>query len=204
MAFKNNFFTFDDFVAILGELRHKIAYYRSEKHTLSLQDVQGIRDDMSVLCAQLSDIGADLYSDEVDTERHYRYELLKKTQEIEAELRATKDERGKPWTDIANRARYQAEIDCIELRAAMDSASATHRLASNLYRVTIPKVLDSLSSRIAILIRQMDSKGDFKPMERQEYGEENPWASMDVMGTQAGVESYMEDLSQELNNLENK
>lgn len=196
MAFKNNFFTFDDFVAILGEIRHKIAYYRSEKHTLALQDVQGIRDDMSVLCAQLSDIGADLYSDEVDTARNYRYELLKRTQERELEYREGKDEQGKRWTDIANRARYQAEIDCIELRAAMDSASATHRLASNLYRVTIPKVLDSLSSRIAILIRQMDGKSDFKEISRDEPN--NPWAEMDTLNFHPGFDSQMEDLDKEI------
>lgn len=201
MSYKNNFFTFDDFLAMLGELRHKIAYYRSEKHTLTLQDVQGLRDDISILNAMLSDIGADLYSDKVSTATTYRHKLLEVTQEKEKELRAGKDEHGKKWTDISNRARYAAELECRVYREEMDKAAAIHELANNFYRVTIPNVLNSISSRIAILIRMMDSKGDFQPMEKQDYGEDNPWAGMDLLPQSGGIDLQMEELDRELDNV---
>lgn len=161
-AYRNNFYSFSDFEIALQEVRDVRDKYKEYKHTMTILDVQDYRDNLAIVSSQLSDMGADLYSDRVSTESIYRGEYLNRLEYWENYYRTNdrplvKGEvqtKGK-WTDIENRSRYSAEKDCLELRREMDKAKAIHTLAYNLYGLTIPKLLDAMSSRIGILIRQL-------------------------------------------------
>lgn len=199
-------YTTEEFLGVLADARRIQTSYNQGKHTMDLLQAIQAREELAIVTSQLSDMDADLYFEKLRTDTLYRISLLEKTEEYEKEFWAgTNPDTKKKWTNIENRARYRAELDCKEMREAADLAKKDHARAFFLHTKALPDVLNSMSSRIGLLIRQMplgqplsgeldESKPNSLPSARKWGLEDDGFSKWDV---QRNVGQSLEELDLE-------
>lgn len=164
----NNFYSIEDFLGVLKEIRDRRDSYNDRKFNIDISIVQDYMKDFAILSSQLADIGGDLYAERLSAETRYRNQLLLTQERLENEYRkpnSINPASGKKWTNVEDRARYSAELECFELRKEMDEAKATHIRAYNLYALTLPRVIEEMKSRVIVLgrERQIEANEGQKP-----------------------------------------
>lgn len=140
--------------SVLSSIREQANDYGMRLLTMDLGTAQGIRDNLSTFTAQLADIYGDIVT-EHDLSK-YDYNLRLKERKIELwKLYQSKDTELNPGGKLSSsqaetKARYQAEIDCYPMQRKIARLKGLEEQANALWRYTIPKLLDSIASRIAL------------------------------------------------------
>lgn len=207
IKYKDGFYSQEDFFGMLSDIRKLLEAYDSGKHGMDLLTVIEKREELAIINSELGDIGADLFYDKQRTEAEYRLKLLRRQEELEEEMstEGINPKTGKKWTNMQDRARYKAELECEPERKAADDAKRIHTRAYYLYAKTIPDVLNAMSSRISFLIRLMplaqateqEAEETTKTLPAaRKYREEND--GFDDWNVARNVGKTFEDLEEEL------
>lgn len=138
-----------DLEDILSQIRVLVIRYKENKHEMKLLEIQDVREDLAILRMQLSDIGADLYGFKIETAAAYEKARYTREEEVENHLRGLKDR--KESANAADRAKRTARLETPT--DEMIQADKMHKLAYNLYAISLQDILNSIASRISILSR---------------------------------------------------
>lgn len=184
-----------DLAVILQEIRHIAARYKERKNFFSSMDIQDLRDDLSVLNLQLGDYAAEfLLADRLDTEATRRTRQLEIRQAAEERLKAEKA----PYA--MDKARYESERLTADLVKDENTSKRIYMHAEVMYKFTIPKLLDSMASRIGVLVRH---KIDDVVRTGQDIGAEGGGDRFETLFGDT-LASQVETQAEELENLENE
>lgn len=149
-TYKNGFFSEEDLVDILNQIRAINKDFKERKHDLSRDDAVSFRIDLAVLREQLGDIMGDLFEDKIETEAAYENFLLMRTDELVKSFIEQEKETGKKVTYPEDRAKRQAKIEGFPLQSEMNKAKVIYTKAYIFVQHTLGDVLNAMSSKIGL------------------------------------------------------
>ncbi len=154
-------------------------YLRSLDEGMLIGTVQTIRDQIAVLDTQLSDMGGEFQMEFENLRDKYNMQLKLKQMELWDLYQSPNPEinplgKNKLSKSAAqDRARYQATVDCYPILVEARKMQSLYERANALYRYTIPKLLDAIASRLALVNKYPDGvpsvKVNMNPQHRSEF-----------------------------------
>jgi hypothetical protein len=140
--------------SILADIRGQIHDYASRILTIDMGSAQGIRDHLATFSAQLADMYGDIVTEHDLAKAKYNVALRERQRELWLTYQMDNEEinpEGKmSKTGAQDKARYQAVIDVYPIARKIAKLKGLEERANALWRYTIPKLLDSIASRIAL------------------------------------------------------
>lgn len=141
-------------MSVLSEIRTQVNDYGVRLMSMDLGTCQGIRDNISVFTAQLADVYGDIVTEHEMMKYEYNARLKERKKELWSMYMSDNLEinpEGKvSSTQAQDKARYQAEIDLYNLAKKIARLKGLEEQANALWRYTIPKLQDSIASRISL------------------------------------------------------
>lgn len=143
--FVNNFYTVDDAVSMVTQIRAIVSKYKFEKHTLSRFEIQDMMDDLAVLRNQLADIGADIRQYCLEVEDEHKEAKNIAHDEIEMSLRADR------VPGAEDKAKRRAEVETHHIKIKLSKAKGVDSLITSHVK-TLEQVLFGMNRRISLLL----------------------------------------------------
>lgn len=121
LIYAGGHYSLEDLNAAIGKVDQVKADYQTNKqHNMDWLQLIEAREDYAYENSRLLDIGADVLAYKLTLEKNYREKFLRAKEKWEDFFtkgpdggRAVNPDTKRPWTDIENRARYKAELECI-------------------------------------------------------------------------------------------
>lgn len=140
--------------SILAEIRVHTQDYMINLDTYHREETQRVRDQLSILTVQLADMYGDLEEDfnqiQMEYTKKLREEHLRLWEIYQSDDPLINPE-GKLSRSVAqDKARYRSVIEAHHLTGQLNKLRGLKERANGLWRYTLPKVLDSIASRIAL------------------------------------------------------
>lgn len=140
--------------SIIQNIRDQLFDYSTRLVTIDLGTGQSIRDQLGVFSAQLVDMYGEVVTEHELMKVKYVHELRETHIRLWHTYQSDDPEinpDGKLAKGVAqDKARYQSQIDCYPLAKKIARLKGLEERCNGLWRYAIPKVLDSLASRIAL------------------------------------------------------
>lgn len=141
-------------MSVLHEIREQVRDYGDRLLTLDLGTCQGIRDQLATFTSQLADMHGDMVTELELTQYEYNVSLKQRKLELWSIFQNADPEinpDGKvSSTQAQDKSRYQAEIDVYPIAKKIARVKGLVEQSNAIWRYTIPKLLDSIASRIAL------------------------------------------------------
>lgn len=140
--------------SLLDDIRGQVNDYGTRLLTMDMGTGQGVRDHLAVYTAQLADMYGDIVTEHELAKAKYVNDLRERQRELWQIYQMDNPEinpEGKlSRTAAQDKARYQAVIDLYPQARRIAKLKGLEERANGLWRYTIPKLQDSIASRIAL------------------------------------------------------